>query len=89
MRNCILRIACCLAISVLIACDGDGQESLSGKMTIAVIPKGTTHEFWKSVHAGAVKAARELDIELARVVQDKSSLLIELYLVYSLCRLFS
>ncbi len=28
--------------------------------TIAVIPKGTTHEFWKSIHAGAVKAQREL-----------------------------
>jgi ribose transport system substrate-binding protein len=28
--------------------------------TIAVIPKGTTHEFWKCVHAGAVKAQREL-----------------------------
>lgn len=27
---------------------------------IAVIPKGTTHEFWKSVHAGAIKAQREL-----------------------------
>ena len=27
---------------------------------IAVIPKGTTHEFWKSIHAGAVKAEREL-----------------------------
>jgi len=29
--------------------------------TIAVIPKGTTHEFWKAVHAGAVKAERELN----------------------------
>ncbi len=29
-----------------------------------MVPKGTTHEFWKSVHAGAVKAARELDIDL-------------------------
>lgn len=28
--------------------------------TIAVIPKGTTHEFWKAVHAGAIKAQREL-----------------------------
>jgi ribose transport system substrate-binding protein len=27
--------------------------------TIAVIPKGTTHEFWKSVQAGAVQAERE------------------------------
>ena len=30
------------------------------KLTIAVIPKGTTHEFWKSIHAGTNKAAREL-----------------------------
>jgi len=28
--------------------------------TIAVIPKGTTHEFWKAIHAGAIKAEREL-----------------------------
>lgn len=28
-------------------------------LRIAVIPKGTTHEFWKSIHAGAVKAERE------------------------------
>jgi ribose transport system substrate-binding protein len=30
------------------------------KYRIAVIPKGTTHEFWKSVHAGAENAAQEL-----------------------------
>lgn len=30
------------------------------KFTIAVIPKGTTHEFWKSIHAGSNKAASEL-----------------------------
>src|SRR5439155_1403152 len=34
------------------------------RLTIAVIPKGTTHEFWKSVHAGAIKAAQELDVEI-------------------------
>src|SRR6185369_13820408 len=28
--------------------------------TIAVIPKGTTHEFWKSINAGAKKAEQEL-----------------------------
>jgi ribose transport system substrate-binding protein len=32
----------------------------SGTLRIAVIPKGTTHEFWKSIHAGAIKAEREL-----------------------------
>jgi ribose transport system substrate-binding protein len=31
---------------------------------IAVIPKGTTHEFWKSVHAGAEKAAQELGVNI-------------------------
>jgi len=30
---------------------------------IAVIPKGTTHEFWKSIHAGAVKAQREFQAQ--------------------------
>src|SRR5438093_12205617 len=34
------------------------------KLSIAVIPKGTSHEFWKSIHAGAVKAARELGVEI-------------------------
>lgn len=31
----------------------------AGPLRIAVIPKGTTHDFWKSVHAGALRAARE------------------------------
>lgn len=40
---------------------GDGDEVLQ----IAVIPKGTTHEFWKSVHYGAEQAAQELgDVEI-------------------------
>lgn len=29
-------------------------------LAIAVIPKGTTHEYWKSIQAGVVKAEREL-----------------------------
>ncbi len=39
-----------------------GNAGATGGKTyrIAVIPKGTTHEFWKSVHFGAEKAAREL-----------------------------
>ena len=35
----------------------------SKKLTIAVIPKGTTHEFWKSVHAGSIKAKRQLNVK--------------------------
>ena len=32
----------------------------AGAFTIAVIPKGTTHVFWKTIHFGAKKAAEEL-----------------------------
>src|SRR5262249_8000753 len=51
----------CLLSVLLLA--GIAQVSIAAEnkpYTIAVIPKGTTHEFWKSVHAGAVKAQREL-----------------------------
>ena len=34
------------------------------KRTIAVIPKGRAHLFWKSVHAGAAKAARETGVDI-------------------------
>lgn len=34
------------------------------KRVIALIPKGRAHLFWKSVHAGAVAAAREDQIEI-------------------------
>lgn len=30
-------------------------------LRIAVVPKGTTHDFWKSVHAGAQRAEQSLD----------------------------
>jgi ribose transport system substrate-binding protein len=33
-------------------------------LRIAVIPKGTTHVFWKSVEAGAQKAGQELGVEI-------------------------
>ncbi len=55
-RRHVLGLA--LAASATYACKG------SGKTKIAVIPKGTTHEFWKSVHAGAVKASLELNVEI-------------------------
>jgi len=48
-----------LAAVLPLACNR--SKSTGGKkLTIAVIPKGTSHEFWKSIHAGAVKASREL-----------------------------
>lgn len=44
---------------------GKGAEAGKKKLRIAVIPKGTTHIYWKSVHAGAVQAAKDLgDVEI-------------------------
>ena len=40
------------------------KRASDGKVTIAVIPKGTSHVFWQSVHAGAAKAAKELDVSI-------------------------
>jgi len=38
-----------------------GGSSGSGQtLQIAVIPKGTSHEYWKSIHAGAMKAQQDL-----------------------------
>ena len=55
-----------LALVLLTACHR-GSKANPGEpkqLRIVVIPKGTTHEFWKSIHAGAVKAARELGVEV-------------------------
>jgi ribose transport system substrate-binding protein len=43
---------------------GCGRQSTSESVQIAVIPKGTTHQFWKSIHAGANKAAEEVGVEV-------------------------
>jgi ribose transport system substrate-binding protein len=42
----------------------EATQAAKPRRRIAVIPKGTTHEFWKSVHAGALKAGHERDVEI-------------------------
>ncbi|SVB47191.1 uncharacterized protein METZ01_LOCUS200045, partial [marine metagenome] len=51
-----------LALSCLLLSCGESPDS--GRTTIVVIPKGTTHEFWKSIHAGARRAATDLDVDI-------------------------
>ncbi|OGV68470.1 MAG: sugar ABC transporter substrate-binding protein [Lentisphaerae bacterium RIFOXYB12_FULL_65_16] len=54
-----LAVACaCAAVMTVRAAEG------GKKLKIAVIPKGTTHVFWRSIHAGAVKAGQELGVEV-------------------------
>ncbi len=43
---------------------GCAKIAHSNRTTIAVVPMGTTDEYWKAVHAGALKAARELDVDI-------------------------
>ena len=50
-----------LALAMAAACSQPATPDTSVKpLSIGVIPKGTTHEFWNAIHAGAVKAEREL-----------------------------
>jgi len=56
-----------LACAVIFAgCKGSRSASAGKgkKLTLAVIPMGTTHEFWKAIHAGALTAARELGVDI-------------------------
>lgn len=43
---------------------GPSGSGTAKTLRIAVIPKGTTHEFWKSIHAGAVRAEHELGVKI-------------------------
>ncbi len=57
--------AVALYVMLALGCAGEapsgGAKSGGAKnYRIAVIPKGTTHEFWRSVHTGAEQAAKEL-----------------------------
>jgi ribose transport system substrate-binding protein len=54
--------ACAFSFLLIVSAEGAAKT-----LQIAVIPKGTSHEFWKSIHAGAVKAQEELGAAGQRV----------------------
>ena len=58
------RIAMGLAAISLSLSACSSASSPAGTTTIAVIPKGTSHVFWQSIHAGAEKAAQELGVSV-------------------------
>ena len=62
MKKLIAALILVSALFLALSCSKTGQQS-GKKFTIAVIPKGTTHEFWKSIHAGADKAASEFSAQ--------------------------
>jgi ribose transport system substrate-binding protein len=57
-----------LLLFLLLGCGADSSADPvsggAGARKIAVIPKGTTHVFWKSVERGAKRAGEELGVEI-------------------------
>jgi ribose transport system substrate-binding protein len=64
-RMFLFALFCGVMLAALCSCEKKGDQPKSGKLVIAVVPKGTMHEFWKSIHAGAMKAAEESGAEIA------------------------
>ena len=64
MRHALLPLLVALVLPLFVACTGQDEPAGPARRTIAVIPKGTTHEFWKSVHAGAVRGASEKGVDI-------------------------
>lgn len=58
-----LAVPLFLAVPFFLGACGNDSDAGADKLQIAVIPKGTTHEFWKAVHAGVESAAQELGVE--------------------------
>jgi len=61
------KIILLLALTIglcLTGCSKKDAPDEKTRLTIAVIPKGTIHEFWKTVHAGAEKAGQEMNVEI-------------------------
>ncbi len=59
-----LYLACFLTVVCLLSGCNSSSKS-DDPIRIAVIPKGTSHEFWKSIHYGAKQAAEEIgDVEI-------------------------
>jgi ribose transport system substrate-binding protein len=63
MANSFLRALITSSVICCVWCTYAADQSY----TIAVVPKGTTHEFWKSINAGAVKAQREFSTNGTKV----------------------
>jgi ribose transport system substrate-binding protein len=61
----IFPILSVLILGIFPAACSPGKKAEAPKtLQVAVIPKGMTHEFWNAIHAGAVKAGRELGVEI-------------------------
>lgn len=56
-------VALLVAVALLVRLRSSAGRP-GARRTIAVVPKGTSHEFWQTVHAGAEAAARARGVDL-------------------------
>lgn len=63
------------------------DDGNSDTPVVAVVPKGTSHVFWQSIHAGAIKAGREFGVKIefmgpaSEKESDKQRSIVEDFLV--------
>jgi ribose transport system substrate-binding protein len=68
-KSATLTLIALILSAAFFACEK--REVKDAAVTIAVIPKGTTHIFWESVHAGAIKASIELGVNINWIGPEK------------------
>jgi ribose transport system substrate-binding protein len=64
MRLTLVAAGVALGLTVLFGCSRRPAAQKSDKLVLAVIPKSTGSEFWKTVEGGAREAANELGVEI-------------------------
>lgn len=73
MQNRPSRLVLCVLLTLLALVVGACSKSAAGapgaapakaRLRFAVVPKGTAHDFWQSVHAGALAAAQQLGVDI-------------------------
>jgi ribose transport system substrate-binding protein len=62
MKSTRSRLVLILVTLAIAGCSG--KSGSSSTLSIAVIPKGTSHIFWQSIRAGAERAGKELGVEI-------------------------
>ena len=71
-------LATCAVASILVGCNqaGSGPSQTAGnkeQKVLAMIPKGLTHVFWQTVHAGADRAGKEFGYTIKWDAAQKES----------------
>jgi ribose transport system substrate-binding protein len=69
MRSLLRLFISGLILFTFISCGPKTDDT--DQIVISVIPKGTTHVFWQSVHAGALKAGKEFNVDITWLGTEK------------------